>query len=85
MMKEGEGGGHKSLTEAAAAWTEEMRPISNQVPTEPQPVPPDTPVPATSTSTPSATLVITVSAVTEGVPQYDRKDWEHWTDANGDS
>ena len=37
------------------------------------------PPPATST-----TLTITVAPVPEGIPEYDRGDWRHWVDADGD-
>ena len=50
-----------------------------------------TPVPATSTSTPvptgaapAATLVITVAPIPADIPEYDRGDWKHWVDADGD-
>ena len=52
-----------------------------------------TPVPATATSTPvptgaapttATTLVITVAPIPTGIPDYDRGDWKHWVDADGD-
>ena len=50
-----------------------------------------TPVPATSTSTPvptgaapAATLVITVAPIPADIPEYDRGDWKHWVDTDGD-
>ena len=43
---------------------------------------------STSTSTPTPTetntLVITVTEIPEGIPEYDRGDWKHWVDADGD-
>ena len=42
--------------------------------------PPETP----ATSTPATTLTITVAPVPAGIPEYDRSDWRHWTDADGD-
>ena len=37
-----------------------------------------------ATSTPATTLTITVAPVPAGIPEYDRSDWRHWTDADGD-
>ena len=47
------------------------------------------PVPATPPPTPTATveaptLVITVAPIPADIPEYDRGDWKHWTDADGD-
>ena len=33
---------------------------------------------------PATTLVITVAEVPADIPEYDRGDWEHWVDADGD-
>ena len=33
---------------------------------------------------PATTLVITVAPVPDGIPEYDRSDWRHWTDEDGD-
>ena len=33
---------------------------------------------------PATTLVITVAEVPVGIPDYDRSDWRHWVDADGD-
>ena len=33
---------------------------------------------------PTATLVITVAEIPSGIPEYDRSDWRHWTDKDGD-
>ena len=38
----------------------------------------------TPVATPSATLIITVAEIPDGIPDYDRDDWKHWTDADGD-
>ena len=60
------------------------------------PVPaPATPMPtptATATTVPSTpaptmatnTLVITVAAIPAELPEYDRSDWKHWVDSDGD-
>ena len=53
----------------------------------PSPTPPSTALPALPTATPTGTatvLRVTVSAVPATLPDYDRKDWKHWTDADGD-
>ena len=42
--------------------------------------PPETP----ATSTPAITLTITVAPVPAGIPAYDRSDWRHWIDEDGD-
>ena len=38
----------------------------------------------TPTSEPVLQLSVTVAAVSSGLPQYDRNDWNHWTDEDGD-
>ena len=52
-----------------------------------------TPVPATATSTPvptraaptaTTTLVINVAPIPADIPEYDRGDWKHWVDSDGD-
>ena len=40
-----------------------------------------TPTPA---PTPATTLVITVAAIPDDIPEYDRSDWRYWTDEDGD-
>ena len=57
----------------------------------PSPTPPSTALPALPTATPTPTptgtatvLHVTVSAVPATLPDYDRHDWKHWTDADGD-
>ena len=52
------------------------------------PLPTDTPVPApTPTSIHTSELNIlrvTISEIPASLPEYDRHDWKHWTDADGD-
>ena len=38
----------------------------------------------TTTTTTTTVLRVTVSAVPATLPDYDRHDWKHWTDADGD-
>ena len=42
--------------------------------------PPETP----ATSTPATTLVITIAPIPADIPEYDRSDWRHWIDEDGD-
>ena len=53
---------------------------STPVPATPNPK--TTPTKTIATST--ATLIITVAAVPADIPDYDRGDWRHWTDEDGD-
>ena len=50
--------------------------------------PSPTQVTSTATSTPApetaTTLVITIAAIPADIPDYDRSDWRHWVDADGD-
>ena len=39
---------------------------------------------STPTPTPATTLVITIAAIPAGIPDYDRGDWKHWEDHDGD-
>ena len=39
---------------------------------------------ATPGATPATTLTITVAPIPEGISEYDRSDWKHWTDVDGD-
>ena len=51
------------------------------------PTPTPTALPARPTATPTGTVTIlrvTVSAVPATLPDYDRHDWKHWTDADRD-
>ena len=50
----------------------------------PTPAPEPTRSAPTPVSTPVTTLVITVAEIPDGLPEYDRDQWKHWTDADGD-
>ena len=88
-------GDFTKLDEAETACELHREPITGQEATDPTPMPTATTVapmsPATPapTSTPasapagSKTLVITLAAIPEGLPEYDRDDWKHWLDADG--
>lgn len=58
--------------------------------TEVEPTPASTPAPEptraapTPVATPAAILVITVAQIPAGIPEYDRTEWKHWTDEDGD-
>ena len=72
-------------TQAPTA-TPTSEPTPTQVPTA-TPTPEPTPTQA-ATATPTAQsttqLSITVAAVPSGLPGYDRDDWRHWIDEDGD-
>ena len=55
-------------------------------PVIPTPSPTRMPAPATPTPAPTPTniLVITVAAIPADIPDYDRGDWKHWVDEDGD-
>ena len=58
---------------------------STPVPTPTTTTAPLTPAPtAIATSKSTTTLVITVAEVPAGIPEYDRGEWRHWTDEDGD-
>ena len=50
----------------------------------PAPTPTPTSTPPTPVASPTTTLVITVSEIPAGIPEYDRSDWKHWVDEDGD-
>ncbi len=54
---------------------------------QPSPTPTPTALPARPTetlTTATTVLRVTVSAVPATLPDYDRQNWKHWTDADGD-
>ena len=53
-------------------------------PAPPTPTPRALTGPPPSTSTPTTTLVITIAPIPADLPAYDRSDWKHWTDEDGD-
>ena len=61
------------LTAAAVKCELDMGPSPGQTPVRPEP-----------TSQPTTTLVIAVAAIPEGIPEYDRSNWKHWTDEDSD-
>ena len=72
MIVAGEGD-FTDLAKAGADCELDMGPAPSQAPATPPPAP-------TSTTT----LVITVAPITADIPEYDRRDWKHWVDADSD-
>ena len=62
------------------ATRETSTPASTPVPTTATP----TPVPTEAAPTPTPTLMITVAPIPADIPDYDRGEWKHWVDADGD-
>ena len=54
-----------------------LLPTSTRAPATLAPEPTRTPIETT-------TLIITVAEIPAGIPEYDRGEWKHWTDADGD-
>ena len=84
--------GAQPVTETAPTATPQ-EPTATAPPTEnptpephlPTPTPTALPARPTATSTGAATVLrVTVSAVPATLPDYDRQDWKHWTDADRD-
>ena len=48
------------------------------------PTPVSTPTPIPTGAAPTTTLVITVAPISADIPEYDRGNWKHWSDADGD-
>ena len=99
-MKAAGEGDFTDLAKARADCGLDMGPAPGQAPATPPPTPTatveaptavSTPVPGTATSTPvptgavpTTTLVITVAPIPADIPEYDRGDWKHWVDSDGD-
>ena len=71
-------------TTAAGPVTPPPTPAPMATPTGSTPIPTASSTPPTPVYTPTTTLVITVSEIPAGIPEYDRSDWRHWTDRDGD-
>ena len=73
-----------TLEAAVAACEMKMGPRPGQAVKGPTPVPTSTTTPAASTPTATNTLTITVAEIPAGIPEYDRGQWRHWVDEDGD-
>ena len=60
-----------------------VRPSPSPTATSP-PIETEIPAPSTATSIPSNQLSIAVAEIPSDFPTYDRDDWRHWTDEDGD-
>ena len=89
--------GMEAPAESAAPQPETATPTPMPTSTMKAPTPSPTPADTSPTSTTTATtvpstpaetdatpLVITVAEVPAGIPEYDRSDWKHWVDEDGD-
>ena len=77
-------GDFTNLGRAGAECGMEMGPPPGQPPGTPPPAPTAIPEAPTPHPIPATTLVITVAAIPAGIPDYDRSDWRHWVDEDGD-
>ena len=64
--------------------TPEPTPTPTVATPSPTPTPTPATVPSTPVPTPTITLVITVAEIPAGIPEYDRGEWRHWVDEDGD-
>ena len=71
-------------TPAPTTTTPGSTPTRTPTTATPTPAPTTTNIPSTSTPTPTTTLVITVAPIPADIPDYDRGDWKHWVDEDGD-
>ena len=92
MIAAGEGD-FTDLARAGAKCELDMGPAPSQAPVTPPPAPTaiveaptpvSTPTPIPTGAAPTTTLVITVAPVPTDIPKYERKDWRHWEDHDGD-
>ena len=83
-MTRGEEDDQKALADAAEDCAGEMGPTSDQEDPGLPPAPTGTSAPATPAPEPAATLTIIVAEVPDDIPEYDRSEWEHWTDEDAD-
>ena len=87
-----QGGDDTLVASAAENCGMELGPLPWMTPATSQPVPTATPTPVptpptstpTSAPTPTTTLIITVAGIPPGLPEYDRGEWRHWVDEDGD-
>ena len=83
-------GDSSGLEEAAAVCGLDRGPATGQGPADPPPAPAGTPEPSPDPETPEpakapkVTTTILVAPVPPDIPEYDRSQWKHWVDADGD-
>ena len=96
MAKAMKAAGEGDFTQMVRAWADcglDMGPAPGQAPVTPPPtptatveastsVPTSTPIP--TRTAPTTTLVIIVAPIATNIPEYDRGDWRHWIDEDGD-
>ena len=84
--------------EAKAEATMEVEPTPTKEPPKPESTKQPTSTPTTASAPPTATsipptvtqqygnsvLTLKISEIAAGIPDYDRGDWKHWTDKDGD-
>ena len=82
VMRVAQAGHFTPLSSAAAECGLEIGPKSEGEPVIPRP--PPTATPEAPVTPPATTLTIIVAEVPADIPEYDRSEWRHWTDEDGD-
>ena len=92
-MRAAQGGDITGMARAGAECGLDMGPALGQAPARTPPAPTaiveaptpvSTPTPIPTGAAPTTTLVITVAPISADIPEYDRGNWKHWSDADGD-
>ena len=80
-MSAAQEGDFPALARVGAECGLDLGPPPGQAPSTPPPTPTVTPE---ATKAPATALTIIVAEVPDDIPVYDRADWKHWTDEDGD-